>query len=204
MGTSSSRPTTTGRWMFAWHVGLAVLVLSRRVQGGVRPAGQRGAAAGAAGGTAGLAGGDRAGADRLSAAAVRDIAAVPLVGFAVADGHPDHAGGAPSAAVQGAGALAAVVLGMVLVFGGRALGDLAGAPLVPPAPARPGRGRAVAAVAVAVHDSRMGLVGERAAGGAGEAAGGAAVRPGDHRGRHRLHRERGGGRRRVRHADRFC
>ena len=186
---------------FGWHVGAVVLVLVGAVQGGLRPLGN---AVRRWVPRAGLLGSLAAIALVLIAflPLLTDIAAVPLVGMAVLTVILVTLVAHRALPYKVPGALAAVVLGVDPDFrrplSGPGVRHAAGAG------GRINRLGLLAAFAVGVDLNGLGLVVRRSQSGAGKAAGGAAVRPGDDRRRHRLHRERGGGRRRVRHARRSC
>jgi adenine/guanine/hypoxanthine permease len=119
--------------LFGWHVGVAVLVLIGLFKVGCAPLGN---AVRRWVPRAGLLGSLAAIALALIAFVplLMDIASVPLVGFVVLTVILITLVAHRALPYKVPGALAAVVLGMILMFGGRALGHLTGAPLVPTAP----------------------------------------------------------------------
>jgi AGZA family xanthine/uracil permease-like MFS transporter len=119
--------------LFGWHVGVAVLVMAGLFKVACAPLGN---AVRRWVPRAGLLGSLAAIALALIAflPLLNDIASVPLAGFAVLTVILITLVAHRSLPYKVPGALAAVVLGMVLVFGGRELGRLIGVPLVAGAP----------------------------------------------------------------------
>jgi AGZA family xanthine/uracil permease-like MFS transporter len=116
--------------LFGWHVGVAVLVLAGLFKVACAPLGN---AVRRWVPRAGLLGSLAAIALALIAfmPLVSDVASVPLAGMAVLTVILITLVAHRALPYKVPGALAAVVIGVVLVFGGRLLGDVFGAPLVP-------------------------------------------------------------------------